>query len=132
MIINNVPCYNEALIAISKLLQEVIVIKFLPLDDELPVDLSKSIELDQSPNNTKALIERVKQKKQQTATPTTANKNNFTLDKFNSSVNELSFKSDDLMEFFFIYVKYILSHTREKLFNKLRFYELLAHQTDPL
>ena len=99
----------------------------MPLDDELISDVSKSVDLEQSPNNTKALIERVKQKKQ----PITQKKN-FTLDKFNSSVNELSFKSDDLMEFFFIYVKYILSHTREKLFNKLRFYERLIHQTDPL
>ena len=137
-ILQNVPSYSEALIAISKLIQEIIVIKFLPFGDE-KLFVEKTVEDETtktpklSPNNTRALIERVRLRKMsELPKQKVILYKTFSLEEFLSQVSELNVKSDDLLNYFFIYVKYILSCTREKMFNKLRFYERLVHQTDPL
>ena len=137
-IIQNVPSYTEALIAISKLIQEILLIKFLPFDDE-KIYVEKPVEDETlktpklSPNNTRSLIERVKLRKMsELPKQKVIIHKTFSLDEFISQVQELTVKSNDLLEYFFIYVKFILACTREKMFNKLRFYERLVHQTNPL
>ena len=141
-ILQNVPSYADALISISKLIQEIIVIKFLPFDDEIKLveEAPKVIQEEKSnvtpkisPNNTMSLIERVRQRKQSVMPKTKVIVYKiFSLDEFIRQVGELNLKSDEVLNYFFVYVKYILTNTREKLFHKLRFYEKLVHQTDPL
>lgn len=59
---------------------------------------------------------------------TNEQKKMFILDQFLREVNENSIKFEQILEYFFIYVKYVLNHTRERYFDKLRFYEALVHQ----
>jgi hypothetical protein len=53
----------------------------------------------------------------------------FTLDTFLHEVNELSGQSDQVLEYFFVYVTYVLNHARQRYYDKLRFYEALVYQT---
>ncbi|CAF0731757.1 unnamed protein product, partial [Brachionus calyciflorus] len=100
-IIQSVPFYQEALIHISKLIQSIYNINFYP-------DFNRD-----------NLIQEKSQLKQ---------KNLFNLDQFLSKIDDLTFKSEEVLEFFFVYVKYVLEHTRHRYFDKLRFYETLVYQ----
>lgn len=72
------------------------------------------------------LIENTKYKKG------SAKGDKYTLASFMNTANELTTKSSISLDYFFVYVKYILNHTREKFFEKLRFYQRLCSQTESL
>ncbi|RNA21294.1 dynein heavy chain domain-containing 1-like [Brachionus plicatilis] len=109
-IIISIPFYHEALIHISKLIQSICDIKFLPEFNDTIVErqsIPNKHNLTKGSDNEKKL---------------------FTLDKFLKQVNEYSINCEQILEYFFIYVKYVLNHTRQRYFDKLRFYEALVHQ----
>lgn len=141
-ILITIPCYSEAILHISKLIQEIIDLKFLPESEEVLKQISTPIlrktattmsaisqssvlsRLSGLTNNTQEIIERIKSKRNPTQ------KKYFTLESFTSLVNTLNLKSDQILEYFFLYIKFVLDHTRQKLFDKLRFYEALVNQAD--
>jgi hypothetical protein len=134
-----IPCYNDALVSISKLLHEIIDIKFLPQEERnVMLELRRSMEAaaaaaaavnennsnsSNSENNTQELINRAKQRK----FPDTF----YSLDLFLAKASEMNRRTDETLDYFFAYVKYVVDHTRQRMFDKLRFYEILVHQVSP-
>lgn len=133
---------------ISKLIQEIVEIKFFPENEEAQSfhNVRKSVssitsypnppsqftfnkseskaESTAMTNNTQDILERFRLRKQ------LSQKQLFSLDKFTDLVDSLHVKSDEILEYFFLYIKYILDHTRQRFFDKLRFYERLNVQTN--
>ncbi len=139
-ILINIPEYSEPLVHISKLIQEIIDIRFLFKEetnkqDVEPIELAIS-RLSGPPATTPStervlkVIESAKSKKN--STELTPAKEKFTLAKFLTIANELTLNSSISLDYFFVYVKFILMHTREKLFNRLRLYQKLVNQSEPL
>jgi hypothetical protein len=132
-IIVAIPCYNQALVSISKLLNEIVDIKFLPQEEyDVYADLRKKMEAaaaaaaaadPNGENNTLELINRVKLRKSTDAF--------YSLDAYLKKTSEMNKKSDEMLDYFFAYVKYVLDHTRQRMYDKLRFYEILVHQISP-
>lgn len=131
---------------ISKLVQEIEEIKFLPVDIQPEIEQIKTenrsffeltnltasrtqskISSAQTQSTSSAKL-RIKAKISQKQIP--IDYPTYSLVEFLSKISEMRMKSSELLDYFFIYVKYVLRHTREKLFNKLRFYEKLIN-TEP-
>jgi hypothetical protein len=120
-----IPCYNETLITISKLVQEILSIRFLPIKNQTKLnELLKPIDLNNNNNNnnnkTKDLIQKVKIKKANSL-------QSFDLETFLNKTADLSKISDEFLDYFFVYVRYTLDHLRTKLYSKLKFYKILVN-----
>ncbi len=132
-IIMAIPCYNDALVGISKLIHELVDIKFLPKEEfDVYADLRKKMEAEAAAaaaadptgeNNTLELINRVKLRKSTDVA--------YSLEAYLKKTSEMNKKSDEMLDYFFAYVKYVVDHTRQKMYDKLRFYEILVHQISP-
>lgn len=107
-----IPSYGEAMVQISKLVGEILGIKFLPVE---------AVENIYESSTVKAVDARIGAKRQ----------NSFTVDGFLKRVGEMNQRSEELLDYFFVYVRYVLNHTRQKLYDKLKFYEILVNQIHP-
>lgn len=124
IILLNVPPFAEALVLISKLLQEVTNVVFLPKDKE--INLFTNLQQKHTKeNSTLKILESFKQKQQVV-------KETYTMEKYMHNMYDLDKSSDQLLNYFFICVKYILDHTRVSLYDKIRFYEKVINADGPL
>lgn len=102
-----IPDYSHALLCINKLALEAMCIQFLPINDPVKRENDED-EISDSPQP-----------------PLTYN-----LDAFMDIVYKLNVKSVELLQRFFIYVKYIVNEIREAYFERLRFYQKVLNQDD--
>jgi hypothetical protein len=124
-----IPYYSNAMIELAKLVQSILDINFLPKDQ---LDTSKKVNARransvysvESLDETVKLLNKVSEKKLQ------MEKEAFTLNKFLQKVNELNSSNYLLFDYFFVYVKYILINTREKMYEKFRFHQKLYILSD--
>lgn len=56
----------------------------------------------------------------------------FSLETFNQEVFATNKRSDEILEYLFLYARYVLDDTRKKYYDKLRFYEKLVNEIDPV
>ena len=113
------PTFAENLVLISKLLQEVTDIVFLPKDKE--INLYTNLQQKKiKENSTMKILESFKQKQKVV-------KESFTMEKYVQNMYDLDKSSNQLLNYFFICVKHILDHTRLSLYDKIRFYEQVMH-----
>ncbi len=133
-IILAIPIYSEAMILCSKLVQEIFELKFVPKEEDITKSIAQEfLERNQTAKSsasnhvspissrysTQELIDRAQKRKQ------SVHKQTFTLDKYLNSIQEIRFKSEKILKYFFIFVKSILDNSRQKLYDKFRFYERL-------
>lgn len=124
-ILQTIPQYQDALLLVSKLVQEINEIVFLPKDRQINhyTNLKeKQLKLE---NTTLKILNNFKQKQQ-------IIKDTFTLEKYLHTMYDLNKKSHQLLKYFFVYVKYVLDHTRARLYDKARFYEKLINADGPM
>jgi hypothetical protein len=102
------------LLDISKLIQEINHLEFLP-GVETQILESKFYSSTSVAQNKEQQVE----------------KRIFTLEKFNEEVFALDKRTDEILEHMFVYVRYVIEHTRRRYYDKLRFYEILVNQIHP-
>ena len=108
------------------MLHEIIGIQLLPQEEKsIYHELRKSLEITNATNNnTQELIERAKIKK-------LAADYHFSIETYLKKANEINRKSNEVLDYLFAYVRYVLEHTRRKMYEKLRFYQVLIYQINP-
>ncbi len=120
-ILHTIPEYGQALLLVSKLIQEINTIVFLPKDKVINFFTNlQDKQTKNNNNNTQRILDAYKQKQQ-------IIKETFTLQKYSYAIYDLTKRSKEILKYFFVYVKYILDHTRVKLYDKIRFYEKLIN-----
>lgn len=111
------------MLEISKLVQEVTHLEFLPGCEHRMIESKYYAAL------TSGLSSPSKQPKKGSDKPL---KIVFTLEKFNEGAFVANRRSNEILEHLFVYVRYVLDHTRKKFYDKLRFYEKLVNEIAPM
>ncbi len=97
-ILHTVPEYGQALLLVSKLIQEINAIVFLPKDKVLNLFTNLQDKQLKNNNNTQRILDAYKQKQE-------IIKESFTLEKYSNAIYDLNRQSKEILKYFFAYVK---------------------------
>lgn len=123
-ILINIPFYGEALLRISKLVQEITRLNFLPDGEQRVIETKYYSVTGTSSGSGGGHHQKVEEEVRKKIV--------FTLESFNEQAFVVNKRTGEILEHLFAYVRYVLDHTRKKYYDKLRFYEKLVNEVDPM